>query len=353
MGAPLNDWQFDPNTQELTVILPDGVTPNYFLLAEPARIVFNLPDTQLGPVLPAQYYSGPIQSIRVSQFDAESARVVVEFAPNTILDPRHAELSSNNLVGGTQWILRPLVVDSPAGTTVTLDPHRALPPNVSAAAPDTAVTGAAVTGAATLAPPHTANDGIRTDASPLINDGTSIPADQPPGTLPIDPFAATAVPQVSVPPLGDRAAPAAVTVPPLADRAAAPTTPAVTVPPADLPDIPSDRIEAPTETAPPVLAQAPLGLDADSAEGVPLTVTPAPDAEAVATFEPVTVPPPSPIRPAVPGAEPPRITTPAVSAAPAAPAAPSVAPPFLEGTATAANAAEPPLTIPPAPGISA
>ncbi|MDA0867106.1 MAG: AMIN domain-containing protein, partial [Cyanobacteria bacterium] len=114
-GNTLDDWQFDPHTQELTVVLPDGVTPNYFLLAEPARIVLNLPNTQLGSVQPAQYYSGPIQSIRVSQFDAESARVVVEFSPNTILDPRHAELSSQDLAGGTEWTLHPLVVDSPAG----------------------------------------------------------------------------------------------------------------------------------------------------------------------------------------------------------------------------------------------
>jgi hypothetical protein len=359
LGAPLNDWQFDPQTQELTVVLADGITPNYFLLAEPARIVFNLPNTQLGPVLPAQYYSGAIESIRVSQFDAESARVVVEFAPNTILDPRHAELSSNDLAGGTQWTLRPLVVDSPAGTTVALDPNRALPPPVSPAA---ATAYTAVAGAAT-APQQTANDGIRTDASALIDDGTTLSADQPPGTLPIDPFAAAAAPQVSVPPLADSAAPSApvVTVPPLADSAV-PTVPAVTVPPADLPNIPSDQtdqIEAPAVTAPPVIAQAPFDLDADSAEGVPLIVTPAPEVEAVEPPEPITptpspatVPSPSPIRPVIPGAEPPRITTPTppVDTAPAA--APTTnAPPFLEGTAATTAEAER-RTIPPPPARS-
>lgn len=358
LGAPaqgyvLNDWQFDPQTQHLTVTLPDGVTPNYFLLAEPARIVLNLPSTQLGAVQPVQYYQGPIESIRVSQFDAESARVVVEFAPNTILDPRHAELSSNDLAGGTQWTLRPLVEDSPEGTTVTLDPDRTLSSPTPAETAFTAVTGA-------VGPPtYTADDGIRTDASPLVDDGTTVIADQPPGTLPIDPFASGAEPQVSVPPLADSASPSAVSVPPLADLPEVSAPEAPVVPPS----------EAPVTSAPEpqVLAQAPVESVNVEADPVPLAVVPAPEPEIVPTApvepipEPVTLPvPTATAAPATVAAEPPAaspaasVPTDPIAETPQSTASTvAIAPPFLAGT-TAANtvsAASPVerATIPPPP----
>lgn len=359
-GSTLNDWQFDPQTQQLTVTLPDGVTPNYFLLAEPARIVLNLPSTELGAVQPAQYYNGPIQSIRVSQFDAESARVVVEFAPNTVLDPRHAELSSHDLAGGTLWTLRPLVVDSPVGTTVTLAPNAS-----SAAASSTtttaytAVAGATVQAPTYTAPTYTADDGIRTDASALIDGGTATGLDQPPNTLPIDPFAVRAEPQVSVPPLADSAIATApiVTVPPLADRpevAPQPEAPAVAVP----------------TPAPQALAQTSPSSEPDISAGVALEIIPAPQPEVVVpepvappsapvmvtpqalpsqTVAPVVEPlvesqpavaPTVPVAPLATPVAPPEPSSAAVSTpAAAAPAATAIAPPFLEGTAAAASTA--------------
>ena len=328
-GSTLNDWQFDPQTQQLTVVLPDGVTPNYFLLAEPARIVLNLPSTELGAVQPAQYYSGPIQSIRVSQFDAESARVVVEFSPNTVLDPRHAELSSNDLAGGTQWTLRPLVVASPAGTTVSLAPNS---PSTSPAT----VAYTAVAGATVQAPTHTANDGIRTDASALIDDGTATVSDQPPNTLPIDPFAAGAGAQVSVPPLADSGV--AVAVPPLADLPeVAPEAPAA----------PAVSVSAPQ---PQVLAQVSPSPEPDSSEGVTLTVIPAPQPE-VAVPPELVAPLPSPV--AVTPQILPSQSLPSQTAAPE-PIAPVVAPviePQPEVTAPAAPSV-PPVATSPAPPVT-
>ena len=339
-GNTLDDWQFDPHTQELTVVLPDGVTPNYFLLAEPARIVLNLPNTQLGSVQPAQYYSGPIQSIRVSQFDAESARVVVEFSPNTILDPRHAELSSQDLAGGTEWTLHPLVVDSPAGTAVAIVPHSAIT-TAPAATAHTAAVGAVVPGP----PTYTADDGIRTDASALLGGDPEPTSNQPPGTLPIDPFAAAAA-QVSVPALAD---------------SATPTASAVTVPPlADLPDPGAATVAVPAPE-PSVFAQTNFGPEPEQLEGGgPLEVVPSPQPAVsvppAPTLAPVTVAPgPSPGPISAPVAESPRPSTaPAVTtdppAVPTAPTTATAAPPFLAGT-NAANTVSTtePRTIPPPP----
>jgi hypothetical protein len=51
-AAVLNDWSFDPATRQLQVTLPTGIDPNFLLLAEPARIILNLPNTQVGNVHP-------------------------------------------------------------------------------------------------------------------------------------------------------------------------------------------------------------------------------------------------------------------------------------------------------------
>ena len=82
-------------------------------MAEPARIVLEIPDTTLGAVPAAQQYNGAVRSIRLSEVSGGS-RVVVELAPNTRLDPRHAELIPTALGNGqTAWTLRPLLQDVP------------------------------------------------------------------------------------------------------------------------------------------------------------------------------------------------------------------------------------------------
>ncbi|MEM9001989.1 MAG: AMIN domain-containing protein [Cyanobacteria bacterium P01_F01_bin.86] len=114
----LDTWVFDSDTHQLTVILPDDVTPNYFLLAEPARIVLDLPGTTLGNVLREQEYAGAIRSIRFSEILGGS-RVVVELAPNTVIDPRHAELVATDADNGlTRWTLQPLIQDGEAITPI-------------------------------------------------------------------------------------------------------------------------------------------------------------------------------------------------------------------------------------------
>ncbi|MEM8546313.1 MAG: AMIN domain-containing protein, partial [Cyanobacteria bacterium P01_H01_bin.119] len=112
-AAVLHGWNFDPVTEALTVTLPDGITPKFFLLAEPARIVLEIPNTTLGTLTTAQEYSGAVRSIRLMEVAAGS-RLVIELAPNTRLDPRHAELTAIALDNGqTQWSLQPLLQDSP------------------------------------------------------------------------------------------------------------------------------------------------------------------------------------------------------------------------------------------------
>ncbi|HEY9894124.1 MAG TPA: hypothetical protein V6D34_01720, partial [Candidatus Sericytochromatia bacterium] len=44
-AASLTNWSFDPTVNQLEITVKDGTTPRYFLMAQPARIVVDLPDT--------------------------------------------------------------------------------------------------------------------------------------------------------------------------------------------------------------------------------------------------------------------------------------------------------------------
>lgn len=70
--ARLDDWRFYPEVLQLEFTLSAGITPRYFYLPQPPRIVVDLPDTKLGYVPTKQNYSGAIQRIRISQLKAAS-----------------------------------------------------------------------------------------------------------------------------------------------------------------------------------------------------------------------------------------------------------------------------------------
>ncbi|MEM9504852.1 MAG: AMIN domain-containing protein, partial [Cyanobacteria bacterium P01_E01_bin.43] len=118
-AAILNAWNFDIASQQFSVTLPADVTPDYFLLAEPARIVLDLPGTALGAVSATEQYDDAVRTIRLLEIQ-DGTRVVLELAPNTRLDPRHAELTATDVGNGqTQWTLRPLLQDSAPSTVAT------------------------------------------------------------------------------------------------------------------------------------------------------------------------------------------------------------------------------------------
>ncbi|GAP97873.1 AMIN domain-containing protein [Leptolyngbya sp. NIES-2104] len=119
-AAPLENWRFDPNTNQLEVTVPAGIKPRYTLLAQPTRIVLDLPETQIGAVAPRGSYSGAVREIRVSQFQPNVARIVIELAPNAVLDRQQAQLQQVQDSDQTsdRWILRPLLAASaPSPTT--------------------------------------------------------------------------------------------------------------------------------------------------------------------------------------------------------------------------------------------
>lgn len=106
----LQNWSFNTATSELTFSLPDTILPKFFLLAEPPRLVLDIPQANIGEVEPDQTYNnGSVQTIRVAQHTDEQVRVVIELAPETILAPSQADIQFDDRNGQRYWSFRPLV----------------------------------------------------------------------------------------------------------------------------------------------------------------------------------------------------------------------------------------------------
>ncbi|MEH2254218.1 AMIN domain-containing protein [Nostoc sp.] len=121
--AKLNNWRFSPKTQQLEITLSAGTTPRYFYLAQPSRLVVDLPNTKLGKVTTQKNYSGAIKSIRVSQLNQNDTRIVLDLAPGTVFNPKRVQLQPVSRKNSTRWVLRPVI----SGKTTAVKPGNSLP----------------------------------------------------------------------------------------------------------------------------------------------------------------------------------------------------------------------------------
>ncbi|MEP1060779.1 AMIN domain-containing protein [Stenomitos frigidus AS-A4] len=122
-AASLTNWSFDPTVNQLEITVKDGTTPRYFLMAQPARIVVDLPDTAIGNVSAQKTYAGPVRQIRVSQFEPGLTRIVMEISPGVSLAPGQVELQKvgdrTTQAGNSRWVVRPLVSKSLSANVAT------------------------------------------------------------------------------------------------------------------------------------------------------------------------------------------------------------------------------------------
>ncbi|MBP5977154.1 AMIN domain-containing protein [Brasilonema sp. CT11] len=160
--ARLEDWRFYPEASQLEISLSAAAQPRYFYLAEPPRIVIDLPSTKLGKIPTKQNFYGAIRSIRISQVHADVTRIVMDLAPGILIDPTKVQLQPVSRENPTRWVLRPLVANN--GTS--------LPGNFSST---------------TISPPLPSNTpGIYTPPQPPGNLPPSVYNNppQPPGNFP-------------------------------------------------------------------------------------------------------------------------------------------------------------------------
>ncbi|MCL6433898.1 MAG: AMIN domain-containing protein [Leptolyngbyaceae cyanobacterium HOT.MB2.61] len=129
-AASLTQWKYDPTANQLELTVKDGTTPRYFLMAQPARIVVDLPDTSVGEVATQKTYSGAVRSIRVSQFKPGLARIVIELSPDVSLAPGQVKLEKAS--GNSRWILQPLLAGATSKPPLTRTSSVSPPRNPSA-----------------------------------------------------------------------------------------------------------------------------------------------------------------------------------------------------------------------------
>ncbi|MFE1744677.1 N-acetylmuramoyl-L-alanine amidase [Coleofasciculus sp. H7-2] len=86
-AARLVYWRFDANQNRLDFRTDDGVQPRAQLLANPTRLVIDLPGTSLGRPTVTQQLAGALRSLRVGQFEGNITRMVIELDPGYTLDP--------------------------------------------------------------------------------------------------------------------------------------------------------------------------------------------------------------------------------------------------------------------------
>ncbi|MBD2446872.1 N-acetylmuramoyl-L-alanine amidase [Nostoc sp. FACHB-152] len=122
LAAKLESWRFDAQQNRLEFNTLGAVQPTAQLIFNPTRLVIDLPDTNFGRPQLTQPVGGRVRSIRVGQFDPQTARIVVELAPGYTLDPQQVKFVPTT---GSRWIVQ---LPTPTAEPVGSSPDIALQP---------------------------------------------------------------------------------------------------------------------------------------------------------------------------------------------------------------------------------
>ncbi|MBF2097622.1 MAG: N-acetylmuramoyl-L-alanine amidase [Gloeomargaritaceae cyanobacterium C42_A2020_066] len=115
-AARLQSWWYDPLLNRLEFATEGGVQPQVQVLADPPRIVVDLPNSALGRPAQARAltYAPGVRAIRAGQFDIQTTRLVVELDSDHSFDLNQLNPQS---LGGNRWRLQ-LVRQGASGTLV-------------------------------------------------------------------------------------------------------------------------------------------------------------------------------------------------------------------------------------------
>lgn len=176
-ATPLQNWQYDSTANRLEVTVKDGVKPRYFLMAQPARIVLDLPDTEIGSVQTQKTFEGAIRQIRVSQFQPGLTRIVLELSPDTVLAREQAQLQQ---VGSAEksgrWVLRPLLAQPSTQPPIVASPTPNPAPSSTEGVSDSKIAQTPLKAATSTVEPD-ATDRASTPLPPAENPAQEKPID--------------------------------------------------------------------------------------------------------------------------------------------------------------------------------
>ncbi|PSB15953.1 N-acetylmuramoyl-L-alanine amidase [Phormidesmis priestleyi ULC007] len=123
-AAKLQFWRFDASQNRLEFTTDEGVQPKAQLIANPTRLVIDLPGVRLGRPAVTQPGNGrSIQSLRVGQFDKDTTRIVVELAPGYTIDPNQVRFRGASPQNWTVQLPTPQLTSTPtSGNPSSLPP---------------------------------------------------------------------------------------------------------------------------------------------------------------------------------------------------------------------------------------
>ncbi|MBD2093971.1 serine hydrolase [Trichocoleus sp. FACHB-591] len=126
----LQSWRFDARQNQLEISTDEGVQPTAQLIANPSRVVIDLPGIRLGRPKTSQVIGGTVQAVRTGQFNAQTARFVVELAPGYTVDPQQVQVRGSSL---TRWTVK---LPTPQPTTAIIaNPPSNVPQAIATVAP--------------------------------------------------------------------------------------------------------------------------------------------------------------------------------------------------------------------------
>jgi N-acetylmuramoyl-L-alanine amidase len=102
-AAQLESWRFDQAQNQLRFTTDQAVSPRVQLIPDPTRLVVDLPGIVLSRPTVNQNVGITVRSIRVGQFDDQTARIVVELAPGYIVDPAQVKVEGDS---PTNWSIK-------------------------------------------------------------------------------------------------------------------------------------------------------------------------------------------------------------------------------------------------------
>ncbi|WP_247218512.1 peptidoglycan DD-metalloendopeptidase family protein [Synechococcus sp. C9] len=100
-AAQLDHWQFNPDTHLLELRTASPTSPQVQVLAQPTRVVIDLPNTQWPAGRDIQNFQrGQVRQVRVAQFNETTTRIVVEFHPGQTVTAEQVQVQG---VGEGRW----------------------------------------------------------------------------------------------------------------------------------------------------------------------------------------------------------------------------------------------------------
>jgi N-acetylmuramoyl-L-alanine amidase len=102
-ASEIVSWQFNAADNRIDFNTSAAVKPEAQMLANPSRLIVDLPDTILRQPTSSQALSNGIKSLRVGQFDTDRTRMVVELDADYAIDPQQVLIQAST---SKQWSIQ-------------------------------------------------------------------------------------------------------------------------------------------------------------------------------------------------------------------------------------------------------